>query len=227
MRVIKAAFEEGGFPGVVGLIDGTHISIRAPIEEPDAYINRKKFHSINVQVICDENMVLTDVLAGWPGSVHDSRILRNSVVYNTAANKFPGNSHLLGDGGYPLQTWLMTPYRDNGHLTPKQTFFNSVLSSIRQTVERAIRLLNGRWRKLQHLDHLNQRLIVFIIITACVLHNVCLLDDDFDEGYMLDNEEDDDNDNDNDNDNSAAGHSDRLAQQKRNNLKAVVYANRI
>ncbi len=225
MRVIKAAFEEGGFPGVVGLIDGTHISIRAPIEEPDAYINRKKFHSINVQVICDENMVLTDVLAGWPGSVHDSRILRNSVVYNTAANKFPGNSHLLGDGGYPLQTWLMTPYRDNGHLTPEQTFFNSVLSSIRQTVERAIRLLNGRWRKLQHLDHLNQRLIVFIIIAACILHNVCLLHDDFDEGYMLDNEEDDDNDN--DNDNSAAGHSDRLAQQKRNNLKAVVYANRI
>lgn len=168
-------------------------------------------------------MVLTDVVAGWPGSVHDSRILRNSAVYNTAANKFPGNSHLLGDGGYLLQTWLMTPYRDNGHLTPDQTFFNSVLSSIRQTVERSIRLLKGRSRKLQHLDHLNQKLIVLLIIGACVLHNVCLLHDDFDEGYMLDNEED--NDNDNDNDNGAAGH--RLAQQKRNHLKAVVYANRI
>ena len=36
MRIIRAAFEEGGFPGVVGLIDGTHISIRAPVEEPDA-----------------------------------------------------------------------------------------------------------------------------------------------------------------------------------------------
>ena len=65
---------------MVGLIDGTHISIRAPIEEPDAYINRKKFHSINVQVICDENMVFIDMLTGWPGSVHDSRVLRNSVV---------------------------------------------------------------------------------------------------------------------------------------------------
>ena len=57
MRAIKFAFEQGGFPDVVGLIDGIHISIRAPIEEPDAYINRKKFHSINVQVICDENIV--------------------------------------------------------------------------------------------------------------------------------------------------------------------------
>lgn len=43
MDAIKAVFEEGGFPGVVGVIDGTHISIRAPTEDPDAYINRKKF----------------------------------------------------------------------------------------------------------------------------------------------------------------------------------------
>lgn len=50
MHAISATFEQGGFPGVVGLIDGTHISIRAPTEEPDAYINRKKFHSLNVQV---------------------------------------------------------------------------------------------------------------------------------------------------------------------------------
>ena len=178
-----------------------------------------------MQVICDENMVFTDVVAGWPGSVHDSRVLRNSAVSNTTANKFPGNTHLLGGGGYPLQTWLITPYRDNGHLTAEETFFNSVLSSNRQTVERSIRLLKGRWRKLQHLDHLNQKLIVLLIIGACVLHNVCLLHFDLDEGYMLDNEDDDENDN--GNDNGVAGRNDRLAQQKRNDLKAVIYANRI
>lgn len=184
----------------------------------------KKFHSVNVQVICDENMVFTDILAGWPGSVHDSRVLCNSAVYNTAANKFRGNTHLLGDEGYPLQTWLMTPYRDNGHLIADETFFNYVLSSNRQTVERAIRLLKGRWRKLQHIDYLNLKLIVLIIIAACVLHNVCLVHDDFDEGYMLDNENEID---DSSNDNGAAKQNDRLAQQKRNRLKAIVYANRI
>ena len=105
-----------------------------------------------------------------------------------------------------------------------ETFFNSVLSSNRQTEERSIRLLKGRWQKLQHLDHLNQKLIVLLIIGACVLHNICLLHDDFDEGYMLDNENDD---NDGGDDNGVAGRNDRLAQQKRNNLKAVIYANRI
>ena len=127
---------------------------------------------------------------------------------------------MLGDRGYPLQTWLMTPYRNNGHLTADETF-NFVLSSNRQTVERSIRLLKGRWRKLQHIDHLNQKLIVLLIIGACVLHNVCLLHDDFDDGYMLDNDDDIGNDI------GAGGRNDRLAHQKRNRLKAIVYANRI
>ena len=48
---ISSSFEdEGRFPGVIGIIDGTHIRIRAPESEPEAYINRKKFHSLNVQV---------------------------------------------------------------------------------------------------------------------------------------------------------------------------------
>ena len=48
---IRTSFEDaGGFPGVIGLIDGTHIRIRAPEDDPDAYINRKKFFSLNVQV---------------------------------------------------------------------------------------------------------------------------------------------------------------------------------
>ena len=47
-------------------------------------------------------MVFTDVLARWPWSVHDSRVPLNSELFCTAVNKFPGDTHLLGDGGYPL-----------------------------------------------------------------------------------------------------------------------------
>ena len=74
MPDIKSSFEEeGGFSGIIGVVDGTHIRIRAPEHEPEAYINRKKFQSINVQLVCDDKMVFTHVLAGWSGSVHDSK----------------------------------------------------------------------------------------------------------------------------------------------------------
>ena len=34
-----------------------------------------------VQVICDADLFFINVIAKWPGSVHDARILRQSVVF--------------------------------------------------------------------------------------------------------------------------------------------------
>lgn len=46
-------FSRGGFPGVIGCIDGTHVRIQAPLEDEAVFVNRKGFHSINVQAVCD------------------------------------------------------------------------------------------------------------------------------------------------------------------------------
>ena len=45
----------GGMLGVVGAIDGTHIKIIAPSKGEDVFVNRKKVHSINTQVVFDAN----------------------------------------------------------------------------------------------------------------------------------------------------------------------------
>ena len=39
------------FPKIIGAIDGTHINIKAPHVNPESYVNRKKHHSIHLQVI--------------------------------------------------------------------------------------------------------------------------------------------------------------------------------
>lgn len=44
------------------------------------YRNRKSFFSINVQCLTDANLKFLDVVARWPGSVHDSTIFNNSVI---------------------------------------------------------------------------------------------------------------------------------------------------
>ena len=123
--IIGDFYTASNFPNVLGVIDGTHIRIVAPCEHPQVYVNREKFHSIILQGICAHNLQFLHVVAGWPGSVHDARVLRNSDdVWNICPLWCGPNNNLLGDGAYPLQNWLLKPFRDNGHLTRIQRRFN-------------------------------------------------------------------------------------------------------
>lgn len=49
------------FPGTIGAIDGCHIAISASIKNSDSYINRKGYHSIVLQGICDYKLRFIDV----------------------------------------------------------------------------------------------------------------------------------------------------------------------
>lgn len=108
----KTEFREvANFPEVIGVIDGTHIRIVRPREFEAEYVNRKRYHSINVQVVFDAQYKIIDLEARWPGSVHDSRILNESglkTLFETGV--VPANCHLLGDSGYGSKSWLLTPY---------------------------------------------------------------------------------------------------------------------
>ena len=54
LREIVEGFEVcWGFPQVAGAIDGTHIPIISPLENPSDYYNRKGFYSIIMQAIVD------------------------------------------------------------------------------------------------------------------------------------------------------------------------------
>ena len=107
-----------------------------------------------------------------------------------------GHYHILGDCAYPLTRWLLTPYRDTGHLTRNETNFNKNLSSQRQVIEKGFGRLKGRFRRLKHISMKNVEEICSVIFAACVLHNICILrreeleefmeaDDDIDQANIL------------------------------------------
>ena len=103
-------FHDHRIPNVVGLIDGTHVQIIAPVENEDVYVNRCSYHSLNIQVICNYDCKIINVVAKWPGSVHDSTIMKESVKQYFENARHP-TGILLGDSGYPCLNWLLTPYR--------------------------------------------------------------------------------------------------------------------
>ncbi|KAI8127449.1 TGF-beta receptor type-1 [Lucilia cuprina] len=121
-----------GFSKVIGCIDGTHITIDPPLNLKNQYIDRKGNVSICMQGICNEKKKFISIFVGYPGSSHDSWIYQNSPIFNRI-NSYCGDYYLLGDSAYPCSKHLVTPYRDNGHLTNIQKTFNIKLSSARRS----------------------------------------------------------------------------------------------
>lgn len=123
-----------------------------------------------------------------PGRVHDARVFRQSDIYgritDLANPLIQHDHHILGDSAYPLMQNLLTPFRDNGHLTRDQINYNVKLSCIRSVIERAFAQLKGKFRRLKYLDIGDPDFGTEIIVAACVLHNFIILqneDDDEDE----------------------------------------------
>ena len=186
--VINAFQVKKNFAGVLGSIDGCHIKIGKPTERANDYYNRKGFYSVVLQAVCREDRRFTDIYCGWPGKVHDARVFRNSPL-SERLQVLCGCNHLLGDGAYPLSGNLLTPYRDNGHLNRAQKNYNTCLSSTRVLIENAFGTIKNRFRRLKCIELKDITYIVKTIVSACIIHNLCILNQD----EMPDEEDDQEN----------------------------------
>ena len=160
-------------PQVIGAIDGTHIEIIAPEFNPTDYFSRKQKYTVNAQAVVGAGEVFSDVAAGFPGSIHDAKVLRASKLFRKAENNEILTRPVIHLSNPPLKSWLIKPYPYNGVLTRSQKKYNRTLSSARSIVERAFGLLKRRWRCL--LKRLDNKIcnVAETIITCCVLHNIC------------------------------------------------------
>lgn len=167
--------------GVLGAIDGCHIRIDKPKDHPNSYINRKGYPSVILQGICDNRKLFVDVYVGQPGSINDSRVFLKSDIRRRIQNneiEVFDNSHLIGDLAYPLLTYLLVGFKEDRPLTPAQRNFNYQLSRLRVTIEIAFGLLKGRFRRLKYMETKRLDLISLLVVSACILHNFCILNGD-------------------------------------------------
>ncbi|GBG70338.1 hypothetical protein CBR_g6466 [Chara braunii] len=78
--VVLRAFTDKGFPNCHGCIECTHIYIdKLANTNGEDYCDRRRRFSVQAHVVVDMNLRVLDVFVGYPGSVHDMRMLNRRV----------------------------------------------------------------------------------------------------------------------------------------------------
>ncbi|XP_028034310.1 putative nuclease HARBI1 [Bombyx mandarina] len=174
-QVINGFYNKFGFPVVLGCIDGTHVALVRPAEHEERFFNRKHYHSRNVQIICDSDLNILNVDATFGGATHDAFVWRNSELNMHIQDLHHNGENVwfLGDSGYPLRSWLLTPIV-NALPRSMEEYYTNLHCRTRNTVERCIGVLKARWRcllahRVLHYDH---HMVAKIINACCVLHNM-------------------------------------------------------
>ncbi|XP_054084225.1 putative nuclease HARBI1 [Zeugodacus cucurbitae] len=177
-RVKTGFYSKFGIKGVIGAIDCTHIAIIAPALSttivPHDYMNRKGYYSINVEAVCDHELIFRHVNAKFPGSCHDSGIWTTSPARIKLIREHSNGAFkwLLGDSGYPLEPWLLTPLTSPE--TPNEQNFNIKHIRARNAIERAFGVLKSRFRCLSKERALryNHYKAALFIYTCTIFHNM-------------------------------------------------------
>ena len=132
------------FKDAIGAIDGCHVPVEVPAEEVVNHTGRHGFPSQNVMAVCDFDMRFTFVVAGWPGSAHDTRILNDTLT--KYSHRFPkppegtsfmqsimfllfcicfmtcllyAGKYYLVDSGYPNRKGYLAPYKGQIYHIPE------------------------------------------------------------------------------------------------------------
>lgn len=162
------------FPRCIGAIDCSHVKIQSPGgHDAEIYRNRKQFFSFNVQSVADADLKFRDIVTRWPGSTHDAHIFRNSVLYASLETGQFGNSIIVGDSGYPIKPYLLTPLRNVRN--EAEALFNESLIRTRNVVERKYGIWKRRFPALAMGIRLkNLDTVQAIIVATAILHNIAV-----------------------------------------------------
>ncbi|KAJ4772203.1 PIF / Ping-Pong family of plant transposase [Rhynchospora pubera] len=201
MEKIKAKNEKiKGLPNCCGAIDTTHIMLCLPSGEPNSkvWLDSEKNHSMVIQVIVDPDMRFRDIITGWPGSMNELQILKSSGFYKLCEKgaRLNGKSvklsdcseireYIVGDNGYPLLPWLMTPYQGTDNAVHKSGF-NKRHSATRSVASRALARFKDMWRFFQgEMWRPDKHRLPRMILACGLLHNIMIDFEDDERGEAM------------------------------------------
>ncbi|GFP82354.1 putative nuclease harbi1 [Phtheirospermum japonicum] len=174
---IKCKFEKiRGLPDCCGVIDTTHITMMLTSSDPEAdtWLDRKGNHSMVLQAVVDPNLKFRDIVTGWPGKMNDASVLQSSSFFKLCQKeeRLTGPEYVIGDSGFPLLPWLLTPYQGKG-LSETEVEFNKRLVATHVVAQRALARLKEDWRMIGgEMWRPDKHKLPRFILVCCILHNI-------------------------------------------------------
>ncbi|KAI4351101.1 hypothetical protein L6164_005487 [Bauhinia variegata] len=190
MEDIKHKFKKiCGLSNCFGALDITHIMMTLPSIDSlnDVWLDRERNCSMILHAIVDPDMRFLDITTGWPGSLSDDYVLRSSAFFELAeeGKKLNGadktitedivlREYIIGDSGFPLLPWLLTPYKGKG-LSDYQVEFNRRLAATQMVAKRALARLKEMWKIIHGVMWKpDKHKLPRIILVCCILHNIAI-----------------------------------------------------
>ncbi|CBI16187.3 hypothetical protein AAG906_032178 [Vitis piasezkii] len=187
---ITSKFEKiRGLPNCCGAIDTTHIMMCLPSADSanSVWLDSENHHSMILQAIVDPEMRFRDIVTGWPGKMKDSSVLQSSNFFKLCekGQRLNGkkielaegseiSEYIVGDSGYPLLPWLVTPYQGK-ELSESKAEFNRRHFATRMVAQRALARLKEMWKVIQGVMwRPDKNRLPRIILVCCLLHNIVI-----------------------------------------------------
>ncbi|XP_013671935.2 protein ANTAGONIST OF LIKE HETEROCHROMATIN PROTEIN 1 isoform X1 [Brassica napus] len=170
------------FRDCIGALDGTHVPVRPPSQNAEAYRGRKQDPTMNVLAICNFDMKFIYAYVGVPGRAHDTKVLTHCARNEASFPHPPPGKYYLVDSGYPTRTGYLGPHRNmryhlgqfatGGPPVSARELFNRKHSGLRSVIERTFGVWKAKWRILDR-KHPKYGLVKWIkLVTATMaLHN--------------------------------------------------------
>ena len=180
--------EEWQFLYAFSAVDGSHLPVKCPNGGAQAmkqYFNFKGFYSIVLMALVDAEYRFIWASVGAPGNPHDSTLLQSTdlwkkIVDGKVIPNVPQQVEnveipplILGDGAFPLRTWIMKPHGD-AILPDDKRYFNHRHSRARLVKEGAFGRLKSRFRVLFRKCESHKETVKMYGLACVVLHNLCI-----------------------------------------------------
>ena len=165
------------FDGFLGALDGWLPRTEMPrgvTNQVDYFSGHYQCYGLNVQAMCDPDLVFLYCAVAAPGKVNDIRAFLRCDGLQHWIRSLPEEYYIGADNAYPLSRKVLIPFSGPELTSEAKRTYNFYLSQLRIRIEMAFGRLTTKWRILRStlacLPSKNAK-----IIRVCMkLHNFCI-----------------------------------------------------